>query len=159
LQSGHCNSDVFTGGWIAARFGCVMGNPESNRHKLERLGTDRAGSLTPSGLMTPDGPRYNFRMPDQYPFSATGQCWTGVLASSALGFVFGILPGILEGKGLHYSPYWFEFSLTIFGGRAFSPRPEPRRLPRLPKAILMALLSSAIYLVIFRRNCAGFLGE
>jgi hypothetical protein len=88
--------------------------------------------------------------------AATGDCWTSFLLYTAVGFVIGIVAMGIPYSGYH-SQYGFDFNLTILGGRAFSPRHKPDPLPLLPKAILIALLSSGIPLVLSHEECPGFL--
>lgn len=57
------------------------------------------------------------------------------------------------GKGPYWSRFGWDYSV-ILRARNFSPRPESR-FPRLPGAILVALLLSAVPL--FNGDCPGFL--
>jgi hypothetical protein len=111
---------------------------------------------TPKQKHTGSGKGYNLSMPYQHAVSTTRECWTYVLISSAYGFAFGLLDGIPAGSVRHWSRYGFEFSRSILGGRAFSPKPEPRRLPLLPKAILIALCSTAVIVLLLQNDCPDF---
>lgn len=89
---------------------------------------------------------------------STPECWTSVLVSSMFGFALGVFGGILAGKQeyTYYSQYGFEFGVSILGGRAYEPRPQARRLPLLPKAVLTCLLASVV-IILLLHGCGDFL--
>lgn len=106
----------------------------------------------------------NFGVAGQCTISAACECWVAALACSGLGFLLGLpLMGVSDNQGGHYSGYGFEFSASILAGRAYSPKPEPPRLPLLPKAVLVAFISFASFTVFVLLNspklCSGFVAQ
>ena len=94
-----------------------------------------------------------------YPrLSAPRDCWTSFLLYLVVGFVIGAV--VMASLGGGYPVLGFrDFYSRLLGGRAFSPRHRREPLPLLPKAILIALLSSAIPLVHSYENCPGFVDQ
>jgi hypothetical protein len=82
-------------------------------------------------------------------------CLPTFLLLSAIGFGAGLVMGRVGSGRPHWSRFGWDVSV-ILRARHFSPQPE-NRFPRLPGAVLLALLLSSVPLL--NGDCPGFLGR